>query len=103
MRNRVKNQTGIFEDNLKLYEKLRNIKPRIPTKSQLTVHNLESDKIRKRISQYDILMPHDSKIDVSYMSKSIDNLERVKNATLTQNKTLPLDHPYVKTSIGINS
>ena len=33
MRTRVKNQTNIFEDNLRLYEKLKNTKPRIPTKN----------------------------------------------------------------------
>ena len=33
MRSRVKNQTDIFEDNLKLYQKLKDTKPRIPTKS----------------------------------------------------------------------
>ena len=56
MRTRVKNQTNIFEDNLRLYEKLKNTKPRIPTKNQLNNNYSKHHKIKQRISQYDIIV-----------------------------------------------
>ena len=60
MKTRVNKAADIYKDNLRLYQRLMKTKSTIPTVEELKVINLEKDRLKQRISQYDIVVDNNN-------------------------------------------
>ena len=60
MKTRVNKAADIYKDNLRLYQRLMKTKSTIPTVEELKVINLEKDRLKQRISQYDIVLDNNN-------------------------------------------
>lgn len=60
MKTRVNKAADIYKDNLRLYQRLIKTKSTIPTVEELKVINIEKDRLKQRISQYDVVLDHNS-------------------------------------------